>query len=66
MGNFADSHGSPLPGGAEAEWQPGLLCLIHPPTHPYQKIFHQKKLKFIEGARNWRSILSTKTFFFGL
>ena len=30
-----------------------------PPTHPHQKFFPQKKKKFIEGPRNWRSILRT-------
>ena len=44
-------------GGGEA-WAPPL----DPPTHPHQKIFLRKKMKFIKGARNWRSSLGTQTF----
>ena len=37
-----------------------------PPTHPHQKLFIRKKLKFIKGARTWRSILGTEKFFWPL
>ena len=32
-------------------------------THPHPRNVPQAKMKFIEGARNWRSILGTQTFF---
>ena len=46
----------------------GLNCppppggLADPPTHPHQKLFLRKKMKFIKGARTWGSISSTQTF----
>ena len=43
---------------------PGILTvpLTHPPTH-IRKLFLRKKLKFIKGARTWRLVLGTQTFF---
>ena len=47
--------------GGGRSWQPGLLRLTHPPSHIRR--FLRKKLKFIQRAQNWRSILGTQTFF---
>ena len=41
-------HGLPLTGGAD--WQPRLLRLTHPPTHPHHKTLLRKKIKFIKGV----------------
>ena len=51
-------------GGGGQIAPPGILA--DPPTHPHQKIFPQEKMKFIKGARTWRSILGTQTFFWPL
>ena len=44
---------------------PGFWLTPHPPTH-IRKFFLGKKMKFIKGARTWRSILGTQTFFWPL
>ena len=53
-------------GGREgAEWQPGLLSLTPPPTHPptdIRNLFLREKMKFIKGAQNQRSNRGTQTF----
>ena len=43
---------------------PGILAdpSPHPPTH-IRKSFLRNKLKFTKGARIWRLILGTQTFF---
>ena len=46
-------------GQGGAEWQPGLLW----PTH-ITNLFLREKMKLIEGARNWRSIVGTQTLSF--
>ena len=51
-------HGFPFPWAARP---PGLLRLTHPRNH-IRKCFRRKKIKFIKGARSWRSILGTHTF----
>ena len=51
-------------GGGGAIGPPGLW-LTPPPTH-IRKFFFRKKMKFIKGARTWRSILGTQTFFWPL
>ena len=48
-------------GGGGQIGPPGFW-LTHPPTH-IRKFFLRKKMKFIKGARTWRSILGTQTFF---
>ena len=40
----------------------GFLPLTHSPQH-VRKTFPREKMKFIEGPRNWRSILCTQTLF---
>ena len=51
-------------GGGGQIGPPGFW-LTHPPTH-IRKLFLRKKMKFIKGARTWRSILGTQTFFWPL
>ena len=51
-------------GGGGQTGPPGFW-LTHPPTH-IRKFFLRKKMKFIKGARTWRSILGTQTFFWPL
>ena len=55
--------GLPLPGGVGgAEWHSGLLRLSSQPPH-IRNVSLEKKMKFIKGARNWRSIFGTPNFF---
>ena len=49
-------------GGGGGQIGPPGFWLTHPPTH-IRKFFRRKKMKFIKGARTWRSILGTQTFF---
>ena len=51
-------------GEGGAEWQPGLLRLTHPPTHPPtpEKFSSRTQMKFIKGTRNWKSIRYTNFF----
>ena len=52
---------------ARAEWQPGLLRLTHPPTHPpTSENCPRGKNEFYQRGPNWRSISRTQNFFFGL
>ena len=51
--------------GGEGQIGPPGFWLTHPPTH-IRKFFLRKKMKFIKGARTWRSILGTQTFFWPL
>ena len=53
-----------LGGGGRQIGPPGFW-LTHPLTH-IRKFFLRKKMKFIKGARTWRSILGTQTFFWPL
>ena len=52
-------------GGGGGQIGPQGFWLTHPPTH-IRKFFLRKKMKFIKGARTWRSILGTQTFFWPL
>ena len=52
-------------GGGGGQIGPPGFWLTHPPTH-IRKFFLRKKMKFIKGARTWRSILGTQTFFWPL
>ena len=52
-------------GGGGCQIGPPGFWLTHPPTH-IRKFFLRKKMKFIKGARTWRSILGTQTFFWPL
>ena len=52
-------------GGGGGQIGPPGFWLTHPPTH-ITKFFLMKKMKFIKGARTWRSILGTQTFFWPL
>ena len=64
-------HTENLPGlclvilGGGGQIRPPGFWLTHPPTH-IRKFFLRKKMKFIKGARTWRSILGTQTFFWPL
>ena len=49
-------------GGGGGQIGPPGFWLTHPPIH-IRKFFLRKKMKFIKGARTWRSILGTQTFF---
>ena len=49
-------------GGGGGQFGPPGFWLTHPPTH-IRKFFLRKKMKFMKGARTWRSILGTQTFF---
>ena len=44
-------------GGGAAEGQPRLRQLTHPPTLTSENLCSGKKNKFINGVRNWTSIL---------
>ena len=64
-------HSSPLRGGGGGvvAWDPPGPT--HPPTHPHthspthsRTFSSRKKMNFVKGARNWRSILGTQTLFF--
>ena len=50
------------PGGGGVIWGPGQPRLTHPPTHPHQKNFPRRKMKFTKEAGNWRPILGTQFF----
>ena len=52
-------------GGGGGQIGPPGFWLTHPPTH-IRKFFLRKKMKFIKGARTWRWILGTQTFFWPL
>ena len=69
--NANDAPTQTLPGlclvilGGGGQIGPPGFWLTHPPTH-IRKFFLRKKMKFIKGARTWRSILGTQTFFWPL
>ena len=73
VGSHASMAASPgcLPGlclvilGGGGQIGPPGFWLTHPPTH-IRKFFLRKKMKFIKGARTWRSISGTQTFFWPL
>ena len=52
-------------GGGLAAWAPSPDPPTHPPTH-IRKLFLRKKMKFIKGARIWRSVFGRQTFFWPL
>ena len=69
-GEFGGQCGAGITGGGGAEWQPGLLCLTHPPTHPpthpHQKIFPDGKNEIYQSGPKLEVDFRYTNFFSGV